>query len=63
MFLRFEVSGGCEGGCEGGCGDGCGGGQGGGDGCDGCGNAACDPFAMIIKRVLSASKCRINFVP
>ena len=61
MFLRFEVSGGCGGDC-GDCGGGsCGGGSCG--GCDGCGSAARDPFAMIIKRVLSASKCRINFVP
>lgn len=57
MFLRFGVLSDCDGGCDSGCGgDGC-------DGCNGCGNATRDPFAMIIERVLSASKCRINFVP
>ena len=54
MCLRFGVLSDCDGGCDSGCG---------GDGCDGCGSAARDPFAMIIKRVLSASKCRIDFVP
>lgn len=61
MFLRLGVSSGCGvcgvcGGGQGGVSGVCGGGQGG-------GNETRDPFAMIIERVLSASKCKINFVP
>lgn len=55
MFERFGVSRGCGGGQGGVCGV-CGDGQG------GC-NEVRDPFAMIIERVLSASKCKIYFVP